>query len=607
LSQLEPALPLDLLTQVNLLVEERDRLEHSLQQSLRISHQLIHNQSLSEALLHNAPDSIIVLDSNGLVKSFNPAAEKIFGCLETDKVGQSIDDLFECPDAYSGTIVDYLLASSNNKRCQQPVMGVRHSGKTVPLHISMSAVTTRQHDSIIFEDQDAISFTREEGVANFDLYMCSIKDLSDEVSWSDQIQYQAKHDALTGLINRAEFEQALACALKSHHSHIMLYLDLDQFKVVNDTCGHNAGDELLRQISSRLSGLIREDDILARLGGDEFGLLVKKCGLNAGERVANEIISSVQNFRFGWEEKTFTIGVSIGLVQVNEHCTSSTAVLSLADSACYAAKDFGRNRVHVHDDSDETLLARQGEMNWVSRINEAVDDDLFVIYKQDIVPITVDEKDHTQHFEVLVRMKEPTGGIIPPGAFLPAAERYNLINNIDMCVVTALFEWLNDNKLQYSGNILCSVNLSGATVGDEQFIAFLIDAFERYQIAPHSICFEITETAAISNMESAIDFISLLHDHGCLFALDDFGSGLSSYAYLKQLPVDYLKIDGSFVKNIVNDPIDYAMVKSINEIGHVMGKKTIAEFVENDEILEKLREIGVDYAQGYGIARPESL
>lgn len=446
------------------------------------------------------------------------------------------------------------------------------------------------------------------------------RDVTEAHNLSQELSYQATHDSLTGLVNRRELENRLARVLETARTedshHALCYLDLDQFKVINDTCGHVAGDELLRQLSEVLRSKVRHRDTLARLGGDEFGVLMEHCALRQAERVADTLRKTVEEFRFSWENKTFSVGVSIGLVAVVADSESVAAALSAADTACYMAKDQGRNRVHVYRAEDMELARRHGEMQWVARINQALEEDRFCLSAQpiralsDIGPESAPPElaaDGHGYYEVLLRMRDASGRMVPPGAFLPAAERYSLSVKIDRWVVEKIFSWLDEHPVQLERLSMCSINLSGHSIADEDFLQFVISSLDGTDVPAEKLCFEITETAAISNLVSATRFITALKGWGCHFALDDFGSGLSSFAYLKQLEVDFLKIDGVFVKDVVDDPINLAMVKSINDIGKVMGKRTIAEFVENDGILEKLREVGVDYAQGFRVGRPKPL
>ena len=446
------------------------------------------------------------------------------------------------------------------------------------------------------------------------------RDVTEAHNLSQELSYQATHDSLTGLVNRRELENRLARVLETARTedshHALCYLDLDQFKVINDTCGHVAGDELLRQLSEVLRSKVRHRDTLARLGGDEFGVLMEHCALRQAERVADTLRKTVEEFRFSWENKTFSVGVSIGLVPVVADSESVAAALSAADTACYMAKDQGRNRVHVYRAEDMELARRHGEMQWVARINQALEEDRFCLSAQpiralsDIGPESAPPElaaDGHGYYEVLLRMRDASGRMVPPGAFLPAAERYSLSVKIDRWVVEKILSWLDEHPVQLEKLSMCSINLSGHSIADEDFLQFVISSLDGTDVPAEKLCFEITETAAISNLVSATRFITALKGWGCHFALDDFGSGLSSFAYLKQLEVDFLKIDGVFVKDVVDDPINLAMVKSINDIGKVMGKRTIAEFVENDGILEKLREVGVDYVQGFRVGRPKSL
>lgn len=441
-------------------------------------------------------------------------------------------------------------------------------------------------------------------------FVVTQQDITEARMISEQISYQASHDQLTGLVNRREFEVRLSNLLQfssyAEAKHAFCFLDLDQFKVVNDTCGHIAGDELLRQISALLQERIRASDTLARLGGDEFGILMQNCPLSKAQMIAEEIRDAVAQFKFGWEQQVFSIGVSIGVVQIDINSVSMTEVLQQADSACYTAKDSGRNRVHLYQQGDELLAQREGEMHWVAEINSALEENRFLLYGQVIVPLQ--NMQLKPDVEVLIRMQDREGNIVPPGAFLPAAERYQLSSRIDQWVVEHTFSWLEENFAAFSQSLgCCAINLSGGSLGDNLIRDTIVSRLEGSSLLPYKIKFEITETSAIANLSEARRFIHGVKAYGCQFSLDDFGSGLSSFAYLKNLPVDNLKIDGLFVKGIAEDQLDLAMVKSINDIGHVMGKTTIAEFVEDDQIRQLLVDMGVDYGQGYGLGRPMPL
>lgn len=435
------------------------------------------------------------------------------------------------------------------------------------------------------------------------------EDVTEAYNLSQQIAYQASHDALTGLANRSEFDKAIKEAIALAHTdnseHALCYLDLDQFKIVNDTCGHMAGDELLRQLSDLLKKQLRRNDFIARLGGDEFGVLMYNCSVDQAIAASEKIRDFVRDFHFAWDDRRFSVGVSIGIASITDTSGNAVNLLKEADAACYAAKDKGRNRVHVYRPDDKELALRHGEMQWVQRIEQGLEQNLFCLYGQPIASIA--HRDEKLHFETLIRYRDTQGLIIPPGAFLPAAERYNLAPLMDRWVIKNLFEWIATTPGFLNRLALCSVNLSGLSLSDETLFKFILEQFAVWEIPTHKICFEITETAAIANLTSATKFIQQLRDKGCSFSLDDFGSGLSSFAYLKNLPVDFLKIDGLFVKDILDDKIDLAMVKAINEVGQMMGKKTVAEFVENEKIFNLLKELGVDYAQGYGIGKPVPL
>jgi len=418
-----------------------------------------------------------------------------------------------------------------------------------------------------------------------------------------KMAYQATHDPLTGLINRAEFErrveQEIQTATFDNRDHALCYLDLDQFKIINDTCGHLAGDELLKQLSNELRGALRSSDTLARLGGDEFGLLLVGCPLPRAEEIAENLRAVVECLRFDWQKRSFSVGVSIGVVPITVESGTLVDVMSAADTACYLAKDKGRNRIQVYSPDDSELSRHTNEMNWTHRIKQALIEDRFVLFCQEIMPI---QADTDSYYEVLVRMLDDKGEIIPPMAFIPAAERYNLMTSIDEWVVKNTFATLRDHA--ELAKFKFTINLSGQSISNKTMMSMIIDELDVTGIDAARICFEITETTVVANLTQARNFISILKGLGCQFALDDFGSGVSSFAYLKNLPVDYLKIDGAVVKGIEDDVVSYAMVESINHVGHVMNIGTIAEFVENDMILEKLRVLGVDYGQGYGISKP---
>jgi len=431
-----------------------------------------------------------------------------------------------------------------------------------------------------------------------------LKELKLGQEYAAKLAYHASHDPLTNLVNRLEFENRLKMALHTATSqgrqHVVMYLDLDQFKIVNDTCGHAAGDQLLRQVSALLKQQVREGDSLARLGGDEFGVLLENCPMQDAIRIAEELRQCIADFRFVSEGRSFSIGASIGVVHVADGMLNLTDILSAADAACYVAKEKGRNRVQFYRPHDSEVSLHRGEMEWVSRLQRALEDGRFVLYAQEIISIG-GQTPRSSFNELLVRMLDEHGKAIPPMAFIPAAERYSMMSMIDQWVIQNAFaaiSGLGSNCGTYA------INISGTSIGDERFLEFVREQFRCNVMPPRSICFEITETAAIANFDKAARFFGEMKSLGCLFSLDDFGAGMSSFGYLKHLPVDFIKIDGSFVKDVANDPVDRATVRAINDVGHVMGKKTIGEFVDGEMGLVALREIGVDFAQGNWISPP---
>lgn len=438
-------------------------------------------------------------------------------------------------------------------------------------------------------------------------YISIQEDITEEKKLATEIAYRATHDSLTGLINRQEFELHLESLLKNTEEtevHALCFIDLDRFKIVNDTAGHLAGDELLRQLSKLMKQIGRKHDRLARLGGDEFALVLPHCEQPKALQVAESLRQCINDFRLTWDEKILKVGSSIGVVAIRkgDHATN---VLKLADTACYAAKNTGRDRVYQFNENDKYINEKSEELKWLEKIEYALANNQFALYAQKIVPLSGVER--MPKYEVLLRLIDDEQSVIPPGAFLPVAERFNLATKIDCWVIEHTLLWFNSRTAILEEMESFSINLSGQSLADANLQPFIIKLIDRLNFPTHKLVFEITETSAINNLSHAQTLITGLQKIGVRFSLDDFGSGLSSFAYLKNLPVEFLKIDGMFVKDIENDPIDRAMVKSINEIGQVMGKKTIAEFVENQPIVDILREIGVDYAQGYHYSKPSSF
>ncbi|MCC3471062.1 MULTISPECIES: EAL domain-containing protein [unclassified Microcoleus] len=589
----------------------------------RMEQAFFKEKELAQVTLQSIGDAVIATDSHGYISTLNPVAEKLTGWSTSEAKGLPLAGVLRIVDEttrmpieniaqialYEGRIVDQghnsLLIARHNRE-----FAIDHC--VAPIHASNGTIVGAV---VVFRDVTQVR------------------------TQARQLTWQATHDPLTQLVNRHEFEYQLEHALHSSQGygqeHVMLYLDLDRFKIVNDTSGHVAGDELLRQVSQLLKSNIRKTDILARLGGDEFAVLLYNCPPEQGLDVAKLLLQNIQEFRFAWQDKTFAIGVSIGLVAINRKTVSTSAVLSAADLACYAAKNKGRNRVQVYQPGDRELIKQHGETQWVVEINQALEDNRFRLYSQPIVHLRELPTTGT-HCEILLRLQLQTGQLVSPMAFIPAAERYNLMHAIDRWVIRTLFSNLSqiftanllvqnhgadDNIVtlpaccplsnsqasfdKYSS--LYAINLSGDSINEEKFIDFIQEQFSLYQIPPEIICFEITETVAIANLSKAACLIWKLKELGCQFALDDFGSGMSSFAYLKNLPVDYIKIDGNFIKNLAENPIDIVMVEAITKIAHAMGIKTIAEYVESQAVMDKLKELGVDYGQGYYLGKPQTF
>ena len=558
--------------------------------------QLMQEKKRAQITLHSIGDGVITTDKQGMIEHMNKEAEALTGWKSKQAVGKTVDR------------VCHIKQDGDSDRFINPLETVLATGEV--LHSRGDTLIQRKDKEEFAIEFSAAPIYTVEG--RLDGTILVFKNVTEMRLLTHKLSHQATHDALTGLMNRMDFEQQAKLLLEEARTndkqHALVYLDLDQFKVINDTCGHVAGDELLKQMSHFLSGHLRDSDILARLGGDEFGIIFRDCNINKAEVIMETIREALQDQRFHWEEKAFPMNVSAGLVAMNRRSGSLYELYSTADTACYIAKDRGRNRIHVYTEDDIALSKRTGEMQWVHRINRALEDDSFVIYYQTIAPLGSNVAFSEFTCELLVRMTGKDGKLIPPMAFIPAAERYNLMTSIDRWVVNRALDILSEARPEIE-NRHCrfSINLSAQSLSDDKFLEYLQQQFASYSISPDKFCFEITETAAIANLTAARTFMSSLHDMGCKFSLDDFGSGLSSFEYLRSLPVDFLKIDGAFVRNISNDLIDRAMVQSINQVGHVMGISTIAEFVEDDKTMELLKKMGINYAQGFAIGEPQPL
>jgi diguanylate cyclase (GGDEF)-like protein len=426
---------------------------------------------------------------------------------------------------------------------------------------------------------------------------------------AERLSYQSEHDALTGLANRRVFKEQLETALRAAREeaceHVLCHINIDHLHVINNACGQTAGDELLRKVARLINSRIRERDPFARLEGDQFGVLLKECSLDRAQGLVEGLLTTLNQNPFSWGDQPFAISACIGVVAVNSLSKSVAAVLSAAETACNVAKDRGRNGIHFSSGKDRELTNRLDEIQWVSRVQKALEEEQFLLYFQPIVPLQ--QKENGDHYEVLIRMQGEEGEIITPQHFLPAAENYHLSNRIDCWVIRAAVRWLEQHEEALRRLSLCSINLSGLSLGNQQVLDCIVNIFASSPVPREKICFEITETAAMARMDAAIEFMHKLKGEGFLFSLDDFGSGLSSFGYLKNLPVDFLKIDGMFVRNMAKDKFDHTIVKSIAEIGRVTGKKTVAEFVEDQAAAEHLRVLGIDYAQGYFYSEPRPL
>jgi diguanylate cyclase (GGDEF)-like protein/PAS domain S-box-containing protein len=550
------------------------------------------------SVLAGLRDGVIATGADGRIVFMNAAAEQLTGWTAAEALGEAMHAVYRIFDEHTRTPLDYIVGGPPADRDhadpgRSSVRLVRRNGEETSVHDSVSEVRDDAH-----------------GCAG---YAVVFHDVSQLRALAQQLTWQASHDSLTGLVNRRELERRLVGLVESAQSegkqHVLLYIDLDNFKTVNDSCGHAAGDELLRNLAKLMGTRIRGSDTLARVGGDEFAALLETCPLDQGLRIANGIREVVRDFRFAWEGKSFTVGASIGLVPIDASIAGIADVLMAADACCYEAKNKGRDRVQVHRPQQVTLR-EVGEPHIISRLSNAFENRDFVLYQQSIRPLK--EAVSSPHFEVLIRLRGADGELIPPMAFIPAAERYNLLTAIDRFVITELLQVLSARMRPGVSSIapdagMYSINLSGPSIDDSSFPQFLRRQLELYPVPPSLLCFEITETTAISNLTKAAELMHELKGMGCRFALDDFGIGMSSFAYLKYLPVDFLKIDGTFVKDMATDEMDCAIVEAINRIAHILGMQTVAEIVEDQVTLDRLCALGVDYAQGFHIARPEPL
>ena len=548
----------------------------------------------AQVTLQSIGDGVITTDADGRVDYINPVAQDLTGWDMRSACGKPVSEMMTIVNAKTRAAID------------NPVMRCLREGRVITLDENSVLITADDGEIPI---QDSVAPIRDR-IGNIVGSVMVFHDVSRETRLFRQLSYQAAHDSLTGLINRQEFENQLVNSLENlrgnaEETHALLYLDLDQFKVINDTFGHSAGDALLKQLADVVHAKIRSTDLLARLGGDEFGILLERCDERTAIEVAEAIRSAIEAYRFEWKDSFAAIRCSLGVVMITGESEDVATLMSSADVACYSAKDMGRNQVHLYRGSD--AAQRHEEMKWVSRISSAVEEDRLELFFQPIIGIGKTAGQSRGHYEILLRMRDEKGELVNPDRFIPAAERYNLMSTLDRWVIREALSTLADRNTDGDARYTIAINLSGTSLSEDRFLEDVINELKKQKLPRGAICFEITETAAISNLSRVVHFMKSLKQLGCKFSLDDFGTGLSSFTYLKNLPVDYLKIDGHFIRNVAEDKVDESMVKAISEVGHAMGIETIAERVETKEVLEKLGELGIEYAQGYYIARPASV
>lgn len=547
-------------------------------------------KELAETTLHSIGDAVITTDARGRITYLNPVAEELTGWRSSEAQGHPSSAVLRLRNTRHASLVD-------------PVAACLERGHAVGL-TSGHVLARPDGREISIEDSCAPIHNEDGSIAGTVLVFYDTENTQHQ---NHLLAYHASRDALTGLINRREFERRLEELVErpkeAGEQHALAYMDLDQFKVVNDTAGHAAGDQLLRQLSFFLRERVRGSDVLARLGGDEFALLFYHCPLERAATVCNGLLQAIDSFRFPWAAREFDVGASVGLVPITEETSSAVAALSDSDNACFIAKEKGRNRIHIHSPDDEEVARRRSQMEWTTQIREALHEERLIPYVQSIQSLTPGLPNHE---EVLVRLLDTNGELIPPMAFIPAAERFGYMPEIDRTVIRSTCALLAQAPYRNRATVF-NVNLSGASLSDHELAGFIVAETGRHGVPPERLCFEITETAAINNLDTATALMQELKAHGFTFALDDFGSGLSSFGYLRRLPVDSVKIDGTFVQTVVRDPVNQAMVQSIIRISRIMGLTVTAEFVEDQETLELLRNMGIDHAQGFGVGYPRPL
>jgi len=548
--------------------------------------QLLALQSLAEA--------IIATDKDGRITFLNPAAEHLTGSGAAGALGKLLEDIVSLVD------------ETDRRLLSDPVHQALTTG--APVNLSRRALLlsrTNGNERSIELSASPIRNSAQELIGAVVL----LHDVTEMRGLARQMSYQATHDALTGLVNRREFERRLEEAIESGHrgdgQHVLCYLDLDRFKIVNDSSGHLAGDSMLREVAKLLRDAVRDSDTVGRLGGDEFGTLLVGCPLDKARQIADDLTRSVGEYRFVWKDKIFNIGVSVGLVEISRESGTLEELLAAADTACYVAKKQGSGRVVVYSARDEALARHTGEIQWLQRLQGALKENRFHLYQQVIVPAHGD--DGGPALEVLLRLQDEAGHELPPSEFMRAAERYRLMGLVDRWVVQTTFAALGRGAIPVPAHRSVAINISGQTLGDAQFLEFVVECFDTSGVAPAQVCFEINESAVVANLDHARRFVGVLHGMGCQFALDDFGSGVGSFSNLKNLPLDYLKIDGSFMRNLERDTVNQAMVAAMIKLARTLNFKVIAEQVEDAASVDVARRMGVDYLQGYAIGRPQPL
>jgi Amt family ammonium transporter len=537
----------------------------------------------AETTLQSIGDAVITVDAYLQISSVNAMAEKLLDKTGNELVGKPIHNMVKLQDEASGKTLNIFNHHNRDFSRNHTILN-RDNNPSIPVEIDI-----RNLHGSLNEDMGQVIVLR---------------DVSIERELTRELQFQATHDLLTGLMNRYAFDQELLSVLDQAHRldthHVLCYLDLDQFKLINDTCGHLAGDHVLKQLTSVVQGQLRTQDMFARLGGDEFGIILSNCPLNKAQEIAERIRQSVHDFRFPWEEKVFDLRVSIGLVPISRDTTTITELLSAADMACYAAKDSGRDQVYTYMTDDASITERHGQMQWLPILQDALRKDLFTMNLQPIVPTT--DTRLSRMFEFLIRLDQPDDNLCLPGSFLPAAERYDLMREIDTWVIQHCFRLISQYRLP--DDVHFTINLSGQSLTDPSLATKILEASQSNALDPSRIFFEITETSAITSFNSTNELIHSLRAEGFRFALDDFGSGFSSYSYLSRLPVDLLKIDGQFIRDIRENKIHHTLVKGIRDIAEVLNVATIAEFVETQAIVDSITELNIEYMQGYHCGRP---